>query len=185
MSVLTINDQVALYNQPSIDRGQWGTLTYGSWSNVVGRTSDGWYAIDPGVAQAPNVGIYRLRWARTDARITLVGAKCGTLPVYNLAAPPAFKTCTVTPVNVSSVTVYSQSTFDAGVWGPLNAGATLPVVGQTPKNWFGASGGWYAVEVNPGIVPDVGRYALKWIPIDNTVQLNGDCEGMPVVTLDP
>ena len=28
-----------------------------------GRTADGWLGFDPGVAQAANVGIFRLRWS--------------------------------------------------------------------------------------------------------------------------
>ena len=63
----------------------------------------------------------------------------------------------------------------------------MPVVGQTPKNWFGAVDGWYAVQVNPGINPGmaVGRYALRWLPIDANTQTAGDCIGLPTVTLDP
>lgn len=185
LSVIAPTDLVPMYYQPTSNSSVFGQLGYGQFVYLVGRTADGWYGFEVAALQAPNVGIYRLRWIRSDARITLTGAPCGTLKIIDLTAPLPYQDCTVSPVNVSSVSVYSQHTFDAGVWGPLNAGSSLPVVGKTPPNTNGAPNGWYAVQVNPGITPEVGKYALRWLPIDNTVQTSGTCDGMPIVTLDP
>ncbi len=185
MTVLTPSDIVNVYSQPTSDASIWGTLSAGTYAAVAGRTNDGWYGFDPGVAQAANVGIYRLRWVRSDARITLTGAPCGTLPTIDVSYPPAGD-CLVSPVNVSSVTIYNQSGYDAGASGTLTAGSSLPVVGKTPANVNGADNGWYAVD--PGIAQagTIGKYRLRWIPIDNTVAITGaDCATLPTVTLDP
>jgi hypothetical protein len=186
MSVLTTADLATIHAQPSTSSSITGQLTYGSFVNTIGRTLDGvWYAIDPGISQASNVGIYRLRWVRADSRINLSGVRCGLLKTIDLTAPPAFKTCVATPApGVVSIPVYNQSGYDAGTWGTLVSGQSLPIAGKTPINWFGSAGGWYAVIVNPGIVPDVGRYALRWIAIDPNVQQTGDCTDLPTVTLD-
>lgn len=183
MSVLTLNDAVQGYYQPN-NVANWTTLSYGSYWNVLGRTNDGWYAVDGGNLQAPNVGIYRLRWVRTDARITLSGAACGTLKVIDINIPPSSGECRVEPVNVSSVSVYNQSGFDAGISGTLAQGSSLQVAGKTPANYNGAPNGWYAVEALPFNQWEVGKYRLRWIPIDNTVQLTGNCDNLPMVTLD-
>lgn len=185
MSVIGVSDVVSIYSQPSTSQGVWGNLTYGNYSNVVGRTNDGWYAIDPGVGQAPNVGIYRLRWVQTAARITLTGARCGTLPIINLSFNPTAGLCMVTPLNISNVPIYPQTTFDVGSVGTLGSGASAVVVGQTPINWYGSANGWYAIDPGAG-ASGVGKYRLQWIPADNTVQLNGDCADISAnLTLDP
>ncbi|MEZ4672122.1 MAG: SH3 domain-containing protein [Anaerolineae bacterium] len=187
LSVLSPNDNVNMYYQPSTASSIFGALAYGVQVEVAGRSSDGWYAFDIAAMQAPNVGIYRLRWVQSDAHITLNGAKCGTLKVIDLTAPQPYKDCTVTPINISSINVYAQHTYDAGIWGTLNAGSSLPVVGKTPPNWYSSANGWYAVQVNPGINPgmEMGRYGLRWLPIDANGQTAGDCTELPTVTLDP
>ena len=186
MTVLTPSDVVNVYAQPSNESSIWGTLTSGMNVAVTGRTNDGWYAFEPGVAQAPNVGIYRLRWVRSDARINLTGAPCGSLKVIDLSYP-APGGCTASPVNISSIPIYQQHTFDAGVAGTLTAGSSLPIVGKTPTNYFGVPNGWYAVDTGVAQAGTVGRYRLRWIPIDENVAINGDCgiAGPPTVTLDP
>jgi len=184
--VLTPNDVVNIYYQPTLDSNVWDTLRAGTSMTVTGRTSDGWYAIGPLNLQGPMIGINALRWIRSDARITLSGAPCGTLRTIDISYPPP-SGCTVSPVNISSIPVYPQHSFDLPASGTLSAGSTALAVGQTPPNYYGAPGGWYAID--PGIAQagNVGRYRLRWIPIDSNVQLNGDCgiAGLPTVTLDP
>jgi hypothetical protein len=186
VSALNPGTQVAVFNTPTTDNGSSGVLGYGDWRPVVGRSADGlWYAIDPGVAQGPNVGIYRLRWVQSGMPINLMGAPCGTLKTVNLNLPPTSGQCLVTPVNISSVPIYVQSGFDAGTVGQLPSGATAVVVGQTPANWYGSPGGWYAIDPGTPQAPAVGKYRLRWIPVNNNVQLTGSCSDISVVTLDP
>jgi hypothetical protein len=180
---LSASDTVNVYYQPSLDAGVWDTMRSGML--VYGKTNDGWYALGPLNLQAPMIGINNLRWVRSDARITLIGAPCGVLPTVDLSYPPP-SGCSVTPVNISSIPIYPQHSFDLPATGTLTAGASALVVGQTPPNYY-APNGWYAID--PGIAQagTVGRYRLRWIPIDSNVQLNGDCgiAGPPRVTLEP
>jgi len=184
--VLTPNNVVNIYYQPTLDSSVWDTLKAGGGMLVAGRTSDGWYALGPLNLHGPMIGINALRWVRSDARITLSGAPCGTLKIIDISYPPP-SGCTVSPVNISSIPVYPQHSFDLPASGTLSAGETALAVGQTPANYYGAPGGWYAID--PGIAQagNVGKYRLRWIPIDGTVQLNGNCgiNGLPTVTLDP
>jgi hypothetical protein len=181
---ISASDNVSVYYQPSVDSGVWDRLPSGGML-VAARTTDGWYAVGPLNAQAPMFGIYNLRWVRSDARITLTGAPCGILKTADISFPPP-SGCTVSPMNISSIPVYPQHTFDRPASGTLSTGSTALAVGQTPPNYGGAPNGWYAID--PGIAQagSVGKYRLRWIPIDNNVQLNGDCgiNGLPTVTLD-
>ncbi len=47
---------------------------------LSGRTVDGWLGFDPGVAQAANIGSFRLRWVSGDARY-LTDSEINNVPV--------------------------------------------------------------------------------------------------------
>src|SRR5262245_59354462 len=53
---------VNIYTLPSAAATQFGTLGPGDTVEATARTADGFYGFEPGVAQAGNVGIFRLRW---------------------------------------------------------------------------------------------------------------------------
>jgi uncharacterized protein YgiM (DUF1202 family) len=181
---LTPSDVVNIYYQPSNEAQIWDTLKAGGMV-VSGRTNDGWYAIGPLNLQGSMIGINALRWIRTDARITLTGAPCGTLPTVDLSYPPAGN-CTVSPMNISSIPIYPQHSFDFSPVGTVTSGSSLPVVGKTPANTNGAPNGWYAVDTGVVQAGTVGRYRLRWIPIDNNAATTGsDCAALPTVTLNP
>ncbi|MBZ0288063.1 MAG: SH3 domain-containing protein, partial [Anaerolineae bacterium] len=183
---LTPSDNVSIYYQPSVDAAVWDNLQNVKGIRVSYRTADGWYAVGPLNLQGPNIGINTLRWIRSDARITLTGAPCGVLKTIDISYPPP-SGCSVSPMNISSLSIYPQHSFDLPASGTLPSGSSALAIGQTPPNTYGAPNGWYAID--PGIAQagNVGKYRLRWIPIDNTVQLNGDCgiNGLPTVTLDP
>jgi hypothetical protein len=185
VTVLTPSDVVNIYYQPAADAGVWDTLRSGGGMVVSGRTNDGWYALGPLNLQGSMIGINTLRWVRSDARINLTGAPCGTLPIIDVSYP-APGDCLVSPVNISSVPIYPQHSFDLSPVGTLASGQTLAVVGSTPPNTNGAPNGWYAIEPSSVQAGTVGRYRLRWIPIDNNVAVTGAaCANLPTVTLNP
>lgn len=62
---VTTNTALTVYRLPDATSTEWSTLAAGEViPNVEARTADGWIGFDPGVAQAPNVGLYRLRWVQ-------------------------------------------------------------------------------------------------------------------------
>ncbi len=184
MSVLTMSDVVGTYDQPSTSSNPGLTLMPGTWVDVMGRTADGWYAFDYYGGRATLEGIYRLDYVQSTARITLVGAACGTLRTIDLSYPPP-AACTVTPQNVSSVPLYGAPNLNIGPIGNLNSGESFFAVGQVPPGTGGAANGWYALEMNPQ-PNQVGIYGLRWVLIDNTVVLEGNCGivGLPTLNVD-
>jgi LysM repeat protein len=53
---------ITIYTQPDPQSVVFGTLEPGSYVEILGRTLNGWYGFDPGIAQAGNTGVDRLRW---------------------------------------------------------------------------------------------------------------------------
>ena len=75
------NSDVTLYNRPNTASGEFGTLAAGETAVMTGQTADGWLGFDPGVAQAANVGIFRLRWVAPDSDVMQSGG-CAALTEY-------------------------------------------------------------------------------------------------------
>ena len=50
------------YYSPFTGEDRFGTVAAGDALGAVAKTDSGWYGFDPGIAQAPNQGLDRLRW---------------------------------------------------------------------------------------------------------------------------
>lgn len=60
--VLVATDTLKIYTRPDTLAALWSSIESGDSVIVTGRTEDGWLGFDPGVAQAGNIGSFRLRW---------------------------------------------------------------------------------------------------------------------------
>ena len=69
--VVTAVEAVTAYMRP--DGEVFATLDAGMSVEAVTRTLDGWYGFDPGIAQAPNQGLDRLRWVATGLGTSVCG----------------------------------------------------------------------------------------------------------------
>jgi hypothetical protein len=185
MSVLTMSDVVTIYDQPNASIPTGLTLMPGTWVNVKGRTGDDWYAVEYPGGTATIPGLFKLDFVQTSARITLVGAACGTLKTIDLSYP-APAACTVAPQNTSSIPVYQYPSLSVSPVGLLNSGQELVAIAQTAPGVGGSVNGWYAVELNPPPAGQVGIYGLRWLPIDGNVTLVGNCgiTGLPVISVE-
>ncbi len=66
----TANYQVEVYRVPDSSADVWGVESPGYARTILARTADGWIGYDPGVAQAPNVGLARGRYFQLNAIVT-------------------------------------------------------------------------------------------------------------------
>jgi hypothetical protein len=71
---------VNIYTLPSAAATQFGTLGPGETVEATARTADGFYGFEPGVAQAGNVGLFRLRWILKTFDVT-ASAGCAGIPI--------------------------------------------------------------------------------------------------------
>ena len=58
----TANADVTIYMRPATTADVFSEQPAGFTTPIGARTSDGWLGFDPGVAQAANIGSFRLRW---------------------------------------------------------------------------------------------------------------------------
>jgi hypothetical protein len=161
---ITASSDVPVYNRPSTQAQEFGTFSAGLSIRAAARTADGWIGFEPGVAQAANIGIFRLRWVQEGPAVSLSG-DCGALPVVT-GPPPGV--CFTMPMMDTPV-------HEA----PL---ATSTLLGTLVHEQYAAvtavsAAGWYRVDPGLGNAPSVPP---GWIPPES-VNFNGPCEGFPVV----
>lgn len=155
---------VTVYNRPSTAAEVFGTFPAGEELPVAGRTADGWIGFEPGVAQAGNFGIFRLRWVQESA-VRLSGS-CADLPV--LVGPPPGICFTMSPANTP---VYAETDTASAVVATLGKDDYAQVTGRSADNW-------YRVDLSVG---SLGTTETGWLP-DVSINLNGPCAALPTVT---
>jgi hypothetical protein len=152
---------MTVYQRPSIDAQVFGTLFPGDRVPVGAITEDGWLGFDPGVAQAANVGVFRLRWTQHTAAISLTG-ECSDLPV--VTGPPPGVCFTMA---AGDTPVFSQPDTSSTMIVTMHDGDYARVVG--------AARDWFRIDLSVG---SVGIAESGWIGKQN-VNLNGPCESLP------
>jgi hypothetical protein len=155
---------VTVYSRPSSNAAVFGSMASGFHVIPEGRTADGWLGFDPGVAQAANVGIFRLRWSEESSDIELEGA-CEDLP--ELVGPPA-GVCFTMPMD--GVIVYTEADVSSEVIATMRWGDYAAVTGKT-------KGDWARVDLGVG---NVGMDLAGWVQ-GATLNLNGPCDDLPTV----
>lgn len=154
-----------LYTRPSQQAQPFAELEPGFSAQVLARSADGWVGFDPGVAQAANQGIFRLRWVQASA-VQLSG-DCLGLPTESWLPQP--QTCYTMPME--PVNVYAQANPGAEHSIALEVGQFAAVLGHTAN-------GWAQIDLADG---NSGRSGLGWVQ-DSTLNLNGPgCGDLPSV----
>jgi len=155
---------VTVYSRPSSNAAVFGSMASGFHVIPEGRTADGWLGFDPGVAQAANVGIFRLRWIEENSDIELEG-DCEDLP--ELEGPPA-GVCFTMPMD--GVLVYTEADVSSEVIATMRWGDYVAVTGKT-------KGDWARVDLSVG---NVGLDLVGWVQ-GFALNLNGPCDDLPTV----
>jgi hypothetical protein len=158
-------DEVTIYNRPSTASSVFSTQGPGFSQDFQARTSDGWLGFDPGVAQAANIGSFRLRWVEPGTP-GLTG-NCAGLPVV-WGPPPGV--CFDMPMDTTNV--YTDPDATSPVVAVLHVGDFAAIVGLDP------SGDWARVDLGPG---NTGSPAKGWVEA-NSLNVNGPCDSLPTVT---
>lgn len=155
---------VTVYRRPDLAADVFGVLSAGSVQPLSAQTGDGWFGFDPGVAQAANIGSFRLRWVH-EADVSLSG-DCASLPV--VWAPPV-GVCFDMPME------------DVDVHADANAASAVVIVLHVEEfaAVLGVSGsGWAKVDLGPG---NTGSGVVGWVD-QATLNMNGPCASLPVVS---
>jgi hypothetical protein len=162
--LMVAQGDVTVYSRPSSNAAVFGSMASGFHDIPEGRTADGWLGFDPGVAQAANVGIFRLRWIEESSDIELEGA-CEHLP--ELEGPPA-GVCFTMPMDGGHV--YTEADVSSEVVATMKWGDYAMVIGKT-------KGDWARVDLSIG---NAGPDLAGWVQ-GVTLNLNGPCDDLPTV----
>jgi hypothetical protein len=163
---IVADSEVTVYQRPSLQAQVFGAMTPGVRVLAEGRTADGWLGFDPGVAQAANVGIFRLRWVEGSSGVRLERG-CDALPEL---VGPAPGICFSMPM--SEVQVYAAPDLSSQVIATMVVGDYAAVTGRTGD-------GWAKVDLSVG---NTGVSVTGWIE-GGTLNLNGPCEDLLTVEL--
>ncbi len=160
---LTTNDATVLYDRPSTEAQIFSEVGAGFSAVVDGRTVDGWVGFDPAMAQAANIGVFRLRWVHFD-EVSLSG-DCVSVPQLGWVPQPDL--CYFMPMQ--SVTVYSGADTSASVVATLEPEDFASVSGYT-------STGWAQIDLGAG---NTGLTGTGWVE-QSTLNVNGGtCDELP------
>lgn len=163
---LLTTETVTLYDRPSTEAQIFSEVGADFSAVVNGRTVDGWVGFDPGIAQAANIGVFRLRWAFFDT-VSLSGS-CVDVP--QLAWVPDPTLCYTMPME--SVNVYTGTNTSASVLATLNVEDFASVSGYS-------SDGWAQVDLGAG---NTGLTGIGWMQ-QADLNLNGGlCDELPTVS---
>jgi len=163
---LSASNDVTAYFRPSTGSNVFGTFSAGMSVEATARTADGWIGFEPGVAQAGNTGIFRLRWVEETSDISLDGA-CGTLPVVE--GPPA-GICFA--MLMGDTPIYEETDPAASLVTTLTTQEYAAVIGKAPDNWY---------RLDPAI-GDTSSNRAGWAE-GSGISLNGPCESLPVINI--
>ena len=154
--------EVTVYTRPDSSAAVFGLMQPGFRARVEGRTPDGWWGFEPGVAQAANVGVFRLRWLEGSSAVRVEGW-CGEVP--GVAGPPA-AVCFTMPMD--EVQGHAEPDLSSEVVATLLFGDYAAVLGMSDD--------WAEVGLSLG---STGMDITGWVPA-STLNMNGPCDDLPV-----
>jgi hypothetical protein len=163
---LLTTETTTLYDRPSTEAQIFSEVGADFSAVVNGRTVDGWVGFDPGIAQAANIGVFRLRWAHFD-QVSLSG---GCVDVPQLSWVPEPDLCYTMPME--AVNVYSGADTSSSVLVTLNPEDFAAVSGYTNT-------GWAQVDLGAG---NTGQTGIGWMEQASLNLNGGTCDELPTVS---
>ena len=127
--ILVCLDSVDVFNRPDSSALFMSSLAPGDQVVISGRTADGWLGFDPGVAQAANIGSFRLRWIASDAKYVTDG-EVGSVPV--VWGPQAGITYAMI---YEASHLYSEPDSSSAIVDSVPSSCAAAIVSRT-ENWY-------------------------------------------------
>jgi hypothetical protein len=162
---VTADADIDLTSRPYPIGDIFGTLSSGMSVPVVARTPGGFIGIEPGVAQAANVDIFRLRWIDPDASFTLSG-NCGGLPT--VIGPPPYVCFNMA---MTDIELHEDADLSSSVVATLYSDEYAAITAKTSSNWY---------RVDLGFGNSLSSEA-GWME-GMMINMNGYCDEVPIVT---
>lgn len=161
---LVAENDITLYDRPGLEAEIFATLSNGDRVIISGRTSDGWLGFGPGIAQAANIGPFRLRWIEGNEQFRLEG-ECGNIAI-SWGPPPGI--CFDMPMLETNV--HAEADESSNILVTLNVGDFAAVLGKTEGNW---------AKVDLGL-GNTGSDVSGWVE-GVMLNMNGPCWDLPTL----
>ena len=161
--ILVCLDSVDVFTRPDSSASFMIRLAPGDQVVVTGRTVDGWLGFDPGVAQAANIGSFRLRWIAGDARYFTDG-ELSCVPV--VWGP---QTGITYAMIYESSPLYSEPDCHSAIADSVPSSCAAAIVSRTED--------WYLLDLS------IGPLELDiegWIE-SMDVSVNGNLDSIPII----
>ena len=129
---------------------------------ISGRTADGWLGFDPGVAQAANIGSFRLRWIAGDARYVIDGELSSVPVVWGPRVGITYAMIYETSL------LYSEPDNTSAIVDSMPSSSAAGIVSKTED--------WYLLDLSIG---PLGLDIKGWIRAAD-VSVNGDLDSIPL-----
>ncbi len=154
---------VTAYARPSAQASIFGQIAPGERLRVGGMTADGWLGFDPAVAQAANVGPFRLRWVQKNDALVLQGAcDASHVPIVaNLPPNACFE------MFMEETKVFSAANKSSAVIVTAKPGDYAQVVA--------ANNQWLQLDLS---VASIKQAKTGWID-RSAANFNGPCDRLP------
>lgn len=162
---VTARQAITLYQRPDVAADVFGQLSAGESVAVTARSAEGWLGFEPGVAQAANVGVFRLRWLPPDAPADTTG-DCTALPTAPIISATGCYFMAMIDANI-----YPQPDVAGDPMARIPAGGFSAVIGRTDS-------GWYQLDLKDS---SLGQSGVGWLDSADA-NFNGHCQALPTVT---
>lgn len=160
------DQEITIYSRPNVAANVFSVQPAGFEVEVNAQTADGWVGFDPAVAQAANMGVFRLRWLLLGEAAHLEGDCRGLEEV--VGPPPGV--CFTMPMD--EVVVYEGPDAGTTPLATLNPGDYAAALTRAGTDWL---------EVDLGL-GNVSEPIVGWVT-GLGINLNGQsCESLPTVT---
>lgn len=170
--VITATKEVTLFNRPSESSGVFGALGINETRVISAKTKDGWYGFDPGVAQAGNIGPFRLRYIHPLAGdYSMTTANCANLAV--IESIPA-NTCFM--MAQSDIQIYPSASTRVTPKYTMHAGDYIQVLGKSIANSDD-----YFMKVDSSKYGPIKGTVVGWIQSDDANYSGDACTNLAVV----
>jgi len=158
------NAETTVYARPFLLADVFGSLSPGLPIEIASMSSAGWLGFDPAVAQAANIGVFRLRWIPPGAGLILSG-DCNAIPTEPWVPLPGV----CYQMSMGPVEVHASADPASAVNGLLDLEQFAAVLGRTPTGWLFVDGGQANTPGVIGFIPELEMNA------------SGPCDSVPVI----
>ncbi len=160
--ILVCLDSVDVFTRPDSSALLISSLARGDQVVISGRTVDGWLGFDPGVAQAANIGSFRLRWISGDAQYVTDGVLSSVPVVWGPKAGITYA------MIYESSPLYSEPDTNSAVVDSVPSSSAAGIVSRTED--------WYLLDLSIG---PLGQNVEGWIR-SMDVSASGDLDTIPL-----